>query len=110
MKTIDSLSDVGGYVRGAVDNEYAIEKLISGADELRSAFERSRKRRVDPVDDKKFHRQLESGLAALAEGSRALTSGRDHPRRHWVRRIGIVTGLAGLGAAGYAARNLLDRP
>lgn len=109
MKTMDSITDVGASLKGAVDNDYAIEQLIAGADDLRSAFERSRKRRVDPVGDRKFRRCVEKGLSELAEGSRALATGRDHPRRHWGRRIAVVVGLAGIGAAGYVARNLQAR-
>ncbi len=110
MKTMDSITDVGGHVKDAVDNEYAIGQLLSGVDDLRAAFERSRKRRVDPIGDRKLHRRVEKGLAELAEGSRALATGRDHPRRRWGRRIAIVVGLAGIGAAGYATRNALEQP
>ena len=107
MKATDSIPDIRPYVKGAVENDYAIEQLLSGADSLRSAFERSRKRRIDPIEDRKVHRQLEAGLAALAEGTRALSGGREHPRRHWLRRLGLLAALAGVGAAGFAARNAI---
>ncbi|HET9154325.1 MAG TPA: hypothetical protein VFN85_09450 [Solirubrobacterales bacterium] len=45
-------------------------------------------------------KNLQRGAESLREGARALASGRDHPKRHWPKRLATV-GLAG-AAAGAA--------
>lgn len=47
-------------------------------------------------------KNLQRGAASLREGARALAAGRDHPKRHWPRRLAAV-GLAGAAAAAAMA-------
>jgi hypothetical protein len=42
---------------------------------------------------------LRRGAESLREGARALADGRNHPKRHWPKRLAAV-GLAGAAAAG----------
>lgn len=44
---------------------------------------------------------LRRGAESLREGARALADGRNHPKRHWPKRLAAV-GLAGAAAAGAA--------
>lgn len=83
-----------------LDNSYARENLQEGAEKLREALERSRKRRVKPARDRKLRKQIEAAIEALDEGTAALASGRRKPR-HTGRKI--VLGVLGLAVAGTAA-------
>jgi hypothetical protein len=47
-------------------------------------------------------KNLQRGAASLREGARALASGRNHPKRHWPKRLAAV-GLAGAAAAAAVA-------
>ena len=64
-----------------LDNSYARENLQEGAEKLRDAYDRSRKRRVKPSKDRKLRKQIEAAVAALDEGTAALASGRKKPKR-----------------------------
>jgi hypothetical protein len=83
-----------------LDNSYARENLQEGAEKLREALERSRKRRVKPAKDRKLRKQIEAAIEALDEGTAALASGRKKPRRTGRK---IVLGVVGLTLAGAAA-------
>jgi hypothetical protein len=48
-------------------------------------------------------KNLQRGAASMREGTRALTSGRTHPKGHWPKRIAAV-GLAGAAAAAAVAK------
>jgi len=77
-----------------LDNDYARENLQEGVEKLREAYDRSRKRRVDPTKDRKLRKQVEAALHAIDEGTAALASGRKKPKRT-ARKV--VLGLVGVG-------------
>ncbi|MFL5872331.1 MAG: hypothetical protein ACJ75T_02505 [Solirubrobacterales bacterium] len=84
-----------------LDNRYARENLREGAEKLRDAYGRSQKRRVKPSHDRKLRRQFEAAIAAIDEGTAALASGRQKPKRTGRKTMLTVValGLAGAGAA-----------
>jgi hypothetical protein len=88
-----------------LDNNYARENLQEGAEKLRSAYERSRKRRVKPSKDRKLRKQIEAAVQALDEGTAALASGRTKPKRTGRNVVLILLGLAVAGAAAVLATN-----
>ena len=93
-----------------LDNSYARDNLQEGAERLRDAYERSRKRRVKPSKDRKLRRQLEAALAAIDEGTAALASGRKKPKRSGRNTVLVVLAAAAATAAVLAAdAELRDR-
>ncbi len=80
-----------------VQNDYARENLQQGAEKLRDAYGRARKRRVKVAKDRKLRKQVESALQSIDEGTAALASGRRKPRR---RGRNLVLGLIALAVAG----------
>jgi hypothetical protein len=80
-----------------LDNNYARENLQEGAEKLRDAYERSRKRRVKPSKDRKLRKQVEAAIQAIDEGTAALASGRKKPK-HTGRNVFL--GLLGIAIAG----------
>jgi hypothetical protein len=88
-----------------LDNRYARENLREGAQKLRDAYGRGQKRRVNPSRDRKLRRQFEAAIVALDEGTAALASGRQKPKRTG-RKVGLaVLALTGAGAAAALALN-----
>jgi hypothetical protein len=83
-----------------LDNTYARDNLQEGAEKLRDAYERSRKRRVKPSKDRKLRKQIEAAVHAIDEGTAALASGRKKPK-HTGRNV--VLALLAAAAAGTAA-------
>jgi hypothetical protein len=88
-----------------LDNRYARENLQEGAEKLREAYERSRKRRVDPTKDRKLRKQVEAALHAIDEGTAALASGRQRPKRTGRKVALTMIGLAAAGAGVVLATN-----
>ena len=88
------------FAEELLENRYARENLREGAEKLRVAYGRARKRRVKPSRDRKLRSQVEAALAALDEGSAALFSGRRKPKRTGRK---VVLGILVVGAAGAAA-------
>lgn len=88
-----------------LDNSYARENLQEGAEKLRDAYERSRKRRVKPSKDRKLRRQIEAAVHALDEGTAALASGRKKPKRTGRKVALTLIGVAAAGAAAVLATN-----
>lgn len=88
-----------------LDNSYARENLQEGAEKLRAAYERSRKRRVKPSKDRKLRKQIEAAVQALDEGTAALASGRKKPKRTGRKVVLTVLTLAAGGAAVVLATN-----
>jgi hypothetical protein len=88
-----------------LDNSYARDNLQEGAEKLRDAYERSRKRRVKPSKDRKLRKQLEAAIAALDEGTAALAGGRKKPKRTGRKAVLVLLGLAAAGAATALALN-----
>jgi hypothetical protein len=88
-----------------LDSSYARENLQEGAEKLRDAYERSRKRRVKPSKDRKLRKQIEAAVHAIDEGTAALASGRKKPKRTGRKVVLTVIGLAVAGAAAVLATN-----
>jgi hypothetical protein len=88
-----------------LDNSYARENLQEGAEKLRDAYDRSRKRRVKPSKDRKLRKQIEAAVQALDEGTAALASGRKKPKHTGRNFVLGVLGLAVAGAAAVLATN-----
>jgi hypothetical protein len=88
-----------------LDNNYARENLQEGAEKLRSAYERSRKRRVKPSKDRKLRKQIEAAVQALDEGTAALASGRTKPKRTGRKVVLTLLGLTVAGTAAVLATN-----
>jgi hypothetical protein len=88
-----------------LDNSYARDNLQEGAEKLREAYERSRKRRVKPSTDRKLRKQIESAIASLDEGTAALAGGRRKPKRTGRKALLTVLGLAAAGAVAVLATN-----
>jgi hypothetical protein len=88
-----------------LDNNYARDNLQQGAEKLREAYERSQKRRVKPSKDRKLRKQLEAAVAAFDEGTAALASGRQKPKRTGRNVVLTLIGLALAGAAAFLATN-----
>ena len=89
------------FAEEVLENDYARENLREGAENLRDAYARARKRRVKPAQDCKLRRQLEAAVAAFDEGTAALASGRRKPRR--TGRKVALTALAAVGLGAAAA-------
>jgi hypothetical protein len=88
-----------------LENHYARENLQEGAEKLREAYDRSRKRRVHPTKDRKLRKQVEAAIAALDEGTAALASGRKKPKRTGRNLVLTAIGLTIAGAAAVLATN-----
>jgi hypothetical protein len=88
-----------------LDNRYARENLQEGAEKLRDAYDRSRKRRVKPSKDRKLRKQIEAAVQALDEGTAALASGRQKPKRTGRKIVLTLLGLIVAGAAAVLATN-----
>ncbi len=94
----DSASRLTPYIQELLDNEYARDNLRDGAVKLRDAYERSRKRRVKAAHDGKLRRQLGVAATSIAEGGKALYSGRRKPAKSKSRRLILILGIGALGA------------
>jgi ferric-dicitrate binding protein FerR (iron transport regulator) len=94
MTATDTASRLAPYIEQLAENSYARENLQAGAESLRAAYERSQKRRVKPARDEKLRRQLRTAAASIAEGGKALASGRQKPKRRWPKRLALVLGVA----------------
>jgi hypothetical protein len=88
-----------------LENSYARDNLQEGAEKLRDAYERSRKRRVKPSKDRKLRRQIEAAIAAIDEGTAALASGRKKPQRTGRNVVLVLIGTAAAGAGVLLATN-----
>jgi hypothetical protein len=88
-----------------LDNTYARDNLREGAEKLRDAYRRARKRRVKPSGDRKLRRQFEAAIAALDEGTAALASGRKKPMRTGRKIVLTVLTVSGAAAAVALALN-----
>jgi hypothetical protein len=98
-------TDLAPYVEELLENEYARDNLREGAERLRSAYGRSRKRRVRATRDEKLRHQLQAAVAAIGVGGKALASGRRKPpRRRGRALLALLAGL-GIGAAVALAAN-----
>jgi hypothetical protein len=88
-----------------LDNDYARENLQEGAEKLRDAYDRARKRRVHPSSDRKLRKQVESAIQAIDEGTAALASGRRKPARKGRKFVLGLLVVSAVGAAVALATN-----
>jgi len=102
MSPTDTANRLAPYVEQLAENEYARENLRKGAESLRAAYRRSQKRRVKPARDEKLHHQVGRALSSLAEGTRALATGREKPKRRWPKRLALAGAVGAATAAGIA--------
>jgi hypothetical protein len=87
------------YVQELLENEYARDNLREGADKLRAAYGRSRKRRVKAARDEKLRHQLGSAVSSIGVGAKALANGRRKPAKRRGRLpLALLAGIA-IGAA-----------
>jgi len=105
MTMTDAPSRLLPFTAELLDNTYARDNLREGAEKLRDAYGRARKRRVKPSQDRKLRRQFEAAIAALDEGTAALASGRKKPRRTGRKLALGLLAVAGAGAAVALAVN-----
>jgi hypothetical protein len=101
----DIPSKLKPFAEELLDNSYARDNLQEGAEKLRDAYERSRKRRVKPSKDRKLRKQLEAAITALDEGTAALAGGRKKPKRTARNVLLVLIGAALAGAAAVLATN-----
>lgn len=101
MSPTDTASRITPLIEQLAENDYARENLRKGAEGLRAAYERAHKRRVKSVKDEKLHHQIGKAFGSIAEGTRALATGRQKPKRVWPKRL-AVAGAVGVAAAGVA--------
>ncbi|HEX3172773.1 MAG TPA: hypothetical protein VHQ43_00970 [Solirubrobacterales bacterium] len=85
----------------ALDNKEVQEQIRRGADRLRSAYGRSRKRWVKAARDAKLRRQVAEGTRAFALAAKAFAGQPRKPKRRWGRRllVFLTLGVVGGGVA-----------
>jgi hypothetical protein len=98
MNATATASRLTPYIEQLAENRYARENLQAGARSLRAAYERSQKRRVKVARDEKLRRQLDAAAHSLAEGGKALVSGREKPKRRWPKRVALAIGVGAAAA------------
>jgi hypothetical protein len=91
------------FLERALDNRYAQENLSDAAENLRAAYRRASKRRVEPTRDKKLREQLRQAALSITEAGSAIKTGRQKPRKRWGRRVLVVIGVGTVGAAAALA-------
>jgi hypothetical protein len=100
MAATESASRLGPYVERLLQNAYVQDNLLDAVENLRGAYERAQKRRVEPARDEKIRRQLRQSALSLQKAGEALKSGRQKPKK---RRAKQTLVLVSLGAVGVAA-------
>jgi hypothetical protein len=100
MTASESASRLGPYVERLLQNAYVQDNLLDAVENLRGAYERAQKRRVEPARDEKIRRQLRQSALSLQKAGEALKSGRQKPKK---RRAKQTLVLVSLGAVGVAA-------
>lgn len=100
MAATESASRLGPYVERLLQNAYVQDNLLDAVENLREAYERAQKRRVEPARDEKIRRQLRQSALSLQKAGEALKSGRQKPKKRRAKRMLM---LASLGAVGVAA-------
>ena len=103
MAGAETASRLGPQVERLLQNAYVQENLFDAVENLRKAYERGRKRRVEPARDEKIRRQLRQAALSLTEAGKALKSGRQKPKKRRVKRMLILIGLGAVGAAAALA-------
>jgi hypothetical protein len=93
MAQVDTLT----RIEQLLDNDYAQEQLQDGLRNLRAAYQRASKRRVEATRDERLRRHVQAAAASFTEAASAVRSGRKKPETHWGRRL---LGLAAVGGVG----------
>lgn len=101
MPAAETASRLAPYLQEALDNKEVQEQIRRGADRLRSAYGRSRKRRVKAARDAKLRRQVAEGTRAFVLAAKAIAGQPRKPKRRWGRRllIFLTLGVVGGGVA-----------
>lgn len=105
MAATETLTKLGPYAERLAENDYVQENLRSAAQNLRAAYARSQKRRVEPARDKKLRAQMQAAASSISEAGKALASGRQKPKKNWGRRLLVLLTLGVLGAGAALAAN-----
>jgi hypothetical protein len=106
MAKTETASEAGQYLERMLDNRYVQERLVEAAENLRAAYRRASKRRVEPTNDKKLRRQVRSARLSLTEAAKAakaLKTERKKPKRRKVRRALMFLGIGAFAAAAALA-------
>jgi len=104
MAKTETASEAGRYVERLLDNSYVQERLGEAAEDLRAAYRRASKRRVEPARDKKLRRQVRNATLSLTEATKALKAKRKKPKRRKGRRALMLLGIGAFAtAAAFAA-------
>jgi hypothetical protein len=103
MLRSDTAARVTPFLERALDNRYAQENLSDAAENLRAAYRRASKRRVQPTRDKKLREQLRQAALSITEAGSAIKTGRQKPRKRWGRRVLVLIGVGTVGAAAALA-------
>jgi len=99
-------SDTAGlYTQRLIENEYIQENLARAAENLRAAYRRASKRRVEPTKDAKLRAQVRQAALSLSEAGNALKTGRRKAKRRRGRRLVIVLAVSAGGAVALLAAN-----
>jgi hypothetical protein len=97
------------YVERLLENAYVQDNLLEAMQNLRRAYERAQKRRVEPARDSKIRHQLRQAALSLTEAGEALKSGRRKPRKRWPKRVFVLIGAIGVAAALAGSEDLRRR-
>ena len=103
MAKTETASEAGRYVERLLDNSYVQERLGEAAEDLRAAYRRASKRRVEPARDKKLRRQVRNATLSLTEAAKALKTKRKKPKRRKGRRALMLLGIGAFAAAAALA-------
>jgi hypothetical protein len=71
---------------------------MRGTKKMKKTVSRVQPMIVGLAENDYARKNLQRGAESMREGARALASGRNHPKRHWPKRLAAV-GLAGAAAA-----------
>jgi hypothetical protein len=105
MAATEAASRLAPYLEQLLEDEAARDDLRRGADKLRAAYERSRKRRVKVSRDERLRAQLRSALRSLGDGANELISGAQKPKKRRRRTLLKLLPLAAVGAGVAIALN-----
>jgi hypothetical protein len=97
MAATEQATRLTPYLEELLENSYVRENIREGVENLRSAYERSQKRRVKTARDQRLRRQVRAAAASMSEAAQALQSGRRKPKPRWGRRLLLLGGVAAVG-------------
>ena len=87
------------YLEQLLENQYVQDNFREAAENLRDAYRRASKRRVEPASDEKVRRQIRQAIVSASEAGQALRSGRTKPKRRRATRLLVLAGVGAVGAA-----------